>query len=97
MTEQSPPERGAPGTVGLVVLDWAGTTVDFGCFAPAVTFQDVFRQNGVEITIDIHQSQKLLDDISDIAVDGGACHGVHGVRLTGIEEQLHLKCLQLAV
>ena len=37
-------------SVGLVVLDWAGTTVDFGCFAPAVTFQEVFRQSGVEIT-----------------------------------------------
>jgi phosphonoacetaldehyde hydrolase len=37
-------------SIGLVVLDWAGTTVDFGCFAPAVTFQEVFRQNGVEIS-----------------------------------------------
>jgi phosphonoacetaldehyde hydrolase len=37
-------------SIRLAVLDWAGTTVDFGCFAPAVTFQEVFRQNGVEIS-----------------------------------------------
>lgn len=37
--------------VGLVVLDWAGTTVDFGSFAPAITFQEVFREAGVEISM----------------------------------------------
>ena len=24
------------------ILDWAGTTMDFGCVAPAVVFQQVF-------------------------------------------------------
>lgn len=34
-----------------VLLDWAGTTMDYGCMAPAVVFMDVFKRQGVEITI----------------------------------------------
>lgn len=34
-----------------VIFDWAGTTVDFGCFAPTKVFVEVFRQKGIEITI----------------------------------------------
>ncbi len=33
-----------------VVLDWAGTTLDYGCIAPAAAFIEVFRQQGVKIT-----------------------------------------------
>lgn len=33
-----------------VVLDWAGTTVDHGCMAPAIVFQKIFAQRGVAIT-----------------------------------------------
>ncbi len=39
------------GPVKLVVLDWAGTTMDFGCFAPAVVFIEVYKRKGVEITM----------------------------------------------
>ena len=41
-------------TPGLkaVIFDWAGTTVDFGCFAPMGVFVDVFRQKGISITIE---------------------------------------------
>jgi phosphonoacetaldehyde hydrolase len=35
-----------------VILDWAGTTMDFGCIAPAVAFIEVFEQRGVPITLD---------------------------------------------
>jgi 2-aminoethylphosphonate-pyruvate transaminase len=35
-----------------VVLDWAGTVVDFGCCAPALAFVEVFRRNGVELGVD---------------------------------------------
>jgi phosphonoacetaldehyde hydrolase len=34
-----------------VVLDWAGTTVDFGSFAPAAAFREVFREAGIEISM----------------------------------------------
>jgi len=40
------------GPLKAVLLDWAGTTMDFGCFAPAVVFMDVFKRKGVEITIE---------------------------------------------
>jgi len=39
------------GAVKLVILDWAGTTVDYGCYAPAVVFIEVFKRRGVEITM----------------------------------------------
>jgi phosphonoacetaldehyde hydrolase len=34
-----------------VIFDWAGTTVDYGCFAPTGVFVEVFRQKGIEITL----------------------------------------------
>ncbi|MFG0333770.1 MAG: phosphonoacetaldehyde hydrolase [Maioricimonas sp. JB049] len=33
-----------------VVLDWAGTTVDFGSRAPAIAFQEVFRREEIEVS-----------------------------------------------
>jgi phosphonoacetaldehyde hydrolase len=38
------------GPVRAVLLDWAGTTMDFGCIAPAVVFVEVFRRQGVPIS-----------------------------------------------
>lgn len=40
------------GKVQAVVFDWAGTTVDYGCFAPVQVFVEVFRKRGIEITIE---------------------------------------------
>lgn len=39
------------GKLQAVIFDWAGTTVDYGCFAPTGVFVEVFKQKGVEITI----------------------------------------------
>jgi phosphonoacetaldehyde hydrolase len=36
--------------VKAVVLDWAGTVVDYGCFAPVESFIEVFGLRGVEIS-----------------------------------------------
>lgn len=33
-----------------VIFDWAGTTVDFGCFGPTGVFIELFRQKGIDIT-----------------------------------------------
>jgi phosphonoacetaldehyde hydrolase len=38
------------GKLKAIIFDWAGTTVDFGCFAPTGVFIEVFRQKGIEIT-----------------------------------------------
>ena len=37
--------------IRAIVLDWAGTTIDFGSRAPAKVFQEVFRRKGVEISV----------------------------------------------
>lgn len=39
------------GQLKAVVFDWAGTIADYGCFAPAAVFIDVFKKHGVEITM----------------------------------------------
>ena len=40
------------GPLKAVILDWAGTTLDYGCCAPAVVFTEVFRRQGVEISME---------------------------------------------
>ena len=40
------------GPIEAVLLDWAGTTMDFGCIAPAVVFVQVYERRKVPITID---------------------------------------------
>lgn len=39
------------GPLKAVVLDWAGTTVDYGCMAPVATFMQAFAETGVPITV----------------------------------------------
>lgn len=40
------------GPLQLAVFDWAGTTIDFGCLAPAAVFIEGFRHKGVSISMD---------------------------------------------
>ena len=40
------------GPVKAVVLDWAGTAVDYGCRGPAAVFVDVFQAFGVAVSVD---------------------------------------------
>ncbi len=35
--------------IKAVMLDWAGTTVDYGCFAPVEAFRECFRKRGIEV------------------------------------------------
>jgi phosphonoacetaldehyde hydrolase len=39
------------GKLQAVILDWSGTTVDYGCVAPAKVFIEVFAEQGVDITL----------------------------------------------
>ena len=43
-------QRSYAGPVRAVVLDWAGTTVDYGSRAPVAAFVEAFRRWGVEIS-----------------------------------------------
>ena len=44
--------RAYRGPIEAVILDWAGTTLDFGCVAPAVVFVEVFKHHGVPIDME---------------------------------------------
>lgn len=35
-----------------IIFDWAGTTVDYGCFAPVQAFMEVFREFGMDVTME---------------------------------------------
>ena len=37
--------------IEAVIFDWAGTTVDYGCFAPVQAFVEVFKHFGIEPTM----------------------------------------------
>jgi phosphonoacetaldehyde hydrolase len=40
------------GPLKAIVLDWAGTTIDYGSCAPAIVFAQVFARRGVTISMD---------------------------------------------
>jgi phosphonoacetaldehyde hydrolase len=40
-----------PLEIKLVVFDWAGTTIDFGCMAPSGAFVAAFAAKGVDVTL----------------------------------------------
>lgn len=35
-----------------VIFDWAGTTIDFGCFAPVNVFINIFKNAGIDVTME---------------------------------------------
>ncbi len=39
------------GELKAILLDWAGTTMDYGCYAPAVVFRQVYERMGVPISM----------------------------------------------
>ncbi len=44
-------QRSYRGPVRAVILDWAGTTVDFGSLAPVAAFVQLFAEQGVAISV----------------------------------------------
>ena len=45
-------EKGADRMIEAVIFDWAGTTVDYGCFAPVQAFMEAFAHHGVPVTME---------------------------------------------
>ena len=45
-------QRSYRGPLKAVLLDWAGTTLDYGCYAPAVVFVEIYKRFGVEISME---------------------------------------------
>ena len=38
--------------IEAVIFDWAGTTVDYGCFAPVQAFVESFAHFGIDVTME---------------------------------------------
>jgi phosphonoacetaldehyde hydrolase len=77
-------QRSYRGPVRLVVLDWAGTTMDYGCYAPAVVFIEVYRRKGVEISMEqarrpmgLHKREhiKAISQQGEVAIRWQQVHG----------------------
>lgn len=44
--------------IECIIMDWAGTAVDYGCFAPVAAFISAFSEKG--LTIDVVQTRKPM-------------------------------------
>ena len=66
-------QRSYRGPLKAIHLDWAGTTLDYGCYAPAVVFVEVFKRQGVPISV------------AEARVPMGAHKKVHIRQLTRLE------------
>lgn len=53
--------RSYRGTLKAVVLDWAGTTVDYGSCAPAGVFIETFHKKGIDVTFEQARQPMGLD------------------------------------
>jgi phosphonoacetaldehyde hydrolase len=42
--------RSYAGPLQALILDWAGTAVDHGCFAPVAVFTAIFEQRGISVS-----------------------------------------------
>lgn len=54
------------GPIRAVVLDWAGTAVDFGCMGPVNAFVETFAREGVEISPEEARSPMGLKKIDHL-------------------------------
>lgn len=52
--------------IECVILDWAGTAVDYGCFAPVSAFIESFRSLGLEVTAAETRAHMGLTKIEEI-------------------------------
>ncbi|MCB0167030.1 MAG: phosphonoacetaldehyde hydrolase, partial [Anaerolineae bacterium] len=62
-------QRSYRGPLQGIILDWAGTTIDYGSQAPAMVFVEVFQRQGVDITLEEARrpmGKAKWDHISDI-------------------------------
>lgn len=52
--------------IKAVIFDWAGTSVDYGCFAPVKGFIDGFKSIGIDITKDMARKPMGLSKIDHV-------------------------------
>lgn len=69
-------QRRYTGPLQAVVFDWAGTTLDYGCMAPAIVFQAVFADAGVPISMQEARGPmgtEKREHIRLVLADDGVC------------------------
>jgi phosphonoacetaldehyde hydrolase len=69
--------------IKAVVLDWAGTMIDYGCLAPVIALQRVFEQAGVPISeaeARADMGRAKLDHIRAILASERVRHDWHEMR-----------------
>lgn len=76
--------RSYRGPLQAVLFDWAGTTVDYGCFSPTAPFIKVFAARGVAITLEQARAPmglmkrdhiRALTQLPEVAAQWQAVHG----------------------
>jgi phosphonoacetaldehyde hydrolase len=76
--------RSYRGPIKAVIMDWSGTTVDYGSSAPAVAFVKLFHKHGVPITMDeargpmgVHKRDHIraITQMPDVARRWQGTHG----------------------
>ena len=54
-------------------MDWAGTAVDYGCFAPVAAFVESFRAIGVPVTAAETRAHMGLTKVEEIQIGRASC------------------------
>jgi phosphonoacetaldehyde hydrolase len=84
MMDEFTGQRSYRGPLKALVLDWAGTCVDYGSRAPAAVFVEVFGHRGVEITVGEarepmgrakHAHIRAIGEMPRVAAEWKAVHG----------------------
>ncbi len=76
--------RAYRGKIKAVILDWAGTTIDFGCMAPAVVFVEVYKRQRVPISMEEARvpmgahKRVHIHKVSQLSAVRARWHEVHG-------------------
>ncbi len=76
--------RAYRGKIKAVILDWAGTTIDFGCMAPAVVFVEVYKRQHVPISMEEARvpmgahKRVHIHKVSQLSAVRARWHEVHG-------------------
>ena len=52
--------------IECIIMDWAGTAVDYGCFAPVAAFMESFKAIGVPVTAAETRAHMGLTKIEEI-------------------------------
>ena len=61
--------------IKAVIFDWAGTTVDYGCFAPVQAFMGTFKAAGVEPTME--ETRKPMGHVEERSYSYHTSHGTY--------------------